>query len=238
MPFTILLGKMNFLRLSYAGGFMKVFLRDRNPGMAQAWQSVFANESDIHISCGDIFAEGPHLNVDAIVSPANSFGFMDGGIDFIYSEYFGWGIGDKLREELWQHHHGELLVGQAITIDMRTTPAYSTPGSPVKSRIDQIPYLISAPTMRVPMNVSNTANAYLAFVAVLREARKNEFKSILCPGLGTAVGKMPHDVCAVQMYEAYKHCDKPRFHDVLSNAHRLHYSMLSANTYLMSEFLQ
>ena len=27
---------------------------------------------------------------DAIVSPANSFGFMDGGIDMVYSKRFGW----------------------------------------------------------------------------------------------------------------------------------------------------
>lgn len=33
------------------------------------------------MSCGDIFKGAPA--VDAIVSPANSFGFMDGGIDMV-----------------------------------------------------------------------------------------------------------------------------------------------------------
>ena len=60
------------------------------------------------ISCGDIFSGAPAA--DAIVSecvlasrsdlttslctlqvsPANSFGFMDGGIDMAYSQHFGW----------------------------------------------------------------------------------------------------------------------------------------------------
>lgn len=59
------------------------------------------------MSCGDIFEDAPAT--DAIVSlaflvsyipykpyfivkvsPANSFGFMDGGIDMAYSLHFGW----------------------------------------------------------------------------------------------------------------------------------------------------
>ena len=36
------------------------------------------------ISCGDIFKGAPAA--DAIVSPANSFGFMDGGIDMVGEE--------------------------------------------------------------------------------------------------------------------------------------------------------
>lgn len=214
---------------------MQIYLRDRNQPLVDAWNSVFAGIPEVQASCGDIFAEGEHLDVDAIVSPANSFGFMDGGIDFVYSEYFGWGIGDLLREYLWQNHGGELLVGQAVVIDMRLT----NPRHPdQQKRVNRTPYMISAPTMRVPSNVANTVNAYLAFIATLRTAQQHGFKSILCPGLATNVGRMPHDVCAVQMYEAYKHAEKPRFHDVLSNAHRLHYSMLNANTYLGSEFLK
>ncbi len=40
----------------------------------------------------------PSLDVkcDAVVSPANSFGFMDGGIDLIYSHRFGTNLGYAL----------------------------------------------------------------------------------------------------------------------------------------------
>ncbi len=210
---------------------MQIFLRDNNQAIAAEWQSLFSDFADVNVSCGDIFAEGPWLDAEAIVSPANSFGFMDGGIDFVYSSYFGWGVSDKLRELLWTEYGGELLVGQAVVIDMRLT----NPNAEHKVRIDRMPYLISAPTMRVPSDVSKTVNAYLAFVASLRVAEKQGIKSILCPGLGTAIGRLSPQGCAIQMYEAYKHYNRPRFFDILANAHRLHYSMLTPATYLGSE---
>jgi len=207
---------------------MKIFLRDKKQSLVDAWKGIFKGFDNFDISCGDIFAEGAHLDVEAIISPANSFGFMDGGIDFLYSSYFGWGIGDLIRSEIWQQHDGELLVGQALMVDMRLT----SPKHPDQiKRVNSIPYLISAPTMRVPMNVSQTVNAYLAFVAALRVAKKHSIKSLLCPGLGTAIGQMASDVCAVQMYEAYLRYDKPKYWDVLGNAHCFHYDMLNADTY-------
>ena len=42
------------------------------------------------------------------------------------------------------------------------------PLSPSVNEGRPIRYLVSAPTMRVPCNVSETVNAYLAFRAVLR----------------------------------------------------------------------
>lgn len=211
---------------------MKIFLRDRNPELVRAWQQVFADHKNIVASCGDIFNEGEHLDVDGIVSPANSFGYMDGGIDFVYSEYFGWGIGDNLRAKIWTEFDGELLVGQAAVIDMRDTmPNHKDQAA----RVKRTPYLISAPTMRVPMKVGTTVNAFLAFRAALRAAKAHKIESILCPGLGTAIGAMAPGVCAVQMLEAYKQFVQPKFHDVLGNAHALHYSMLNADTYLGSK---
>ncbi len=202
---------------------MQVYLRDRNPTLTKKWEIVFANHSDIHVSCGDIFDDGEHMNVDAIVSPANSFGFMDGGIDYVYSQFFGWKMQEDLQKKIWQDYHGELLVGQATVIDIRE----SNPDTP-------IPYLISAPTMRVPMNVSQTVNAYLAFLAALRAAVSHpEINSILCPGLGTAVGEMPYDVCAIQMHAAWlQHTESVGF-DVLGMAHTDHYTMLSPQAYVM-----
>jgi O-acetyl-ADP-ribose deacetylase (regulator of RNase III) len=195
---------------------MKLYLRDRNEALTKEWEKYFEEEEDVHVSCGDIFAPGEHMGVDAIVSPANSFGFMDGGIDYIYSEFFGWRMSDELRVLIHQNHYGELLVGDAQVVDIRNTKS-NTP----------IPYLICAPTMRTPVDVSKTVNAYLALRGTLREAKKHEINSILCPGLGTAVGRMPYDKCAVQMYEAWIQRDRYRVFDVLGNAHMRHHMMMS-----------
>jgi O-acetyl-ADP-ribose deacetylase (regulator of RNase III) len=182
--------------------------------MVEAWRDQFAHAPDVEVSLGDIF----DLTADAVVSPANSFGFMDGGIDLVYSRRFGWGLQERLREVLRQDHDGELPVGQAVVVE-------------TGGRV--IPFLISAPTMRVPMDVSNTVNAYLAFRAAIRAAQEHNRMSqqridvLLCPGLGTAVGRMPHKLCALQMHYAYQtsHLGQIGSPINLSQAKDLHHRM-------------
>ena len=58
------------------------------------------------------------------VSPANSYGFMDGGIDLAYSQFFGWGVREKLQYKILNSHHGELLVGQAEILKLTTSKSH------------------------------------------------------------------------------------------------------------------
>jgi O-acetyl-ADP-ribose deacetylase (regulator of RNase III) len=169
---------------------VKIFLRDLSESIIDAWHTVFAGYPDIEISCGNIL----DLQKDAIVSPANSFGFMDGGIDLAYSRYFGWDLQKRLQKVIREEYYGELLVGRAVILETKNK---------------EIKYLISAPTMRVPQDISETLNAYLAFRAVLIEIKEfndkndNKIKSLLCPGLGTLTGCMSSMTCASQMKKAY-----------------------------------
>lgn len=171
---------------------INIHLRDIHPGMVLAWRRHFQG-TDVTISQGDIFEH----TADALVSPANSFGFMDGGIDLVYSRRFGWGLQRRLQQVLAQHHYGELPVGQAVVVETEDP---------------EIPWLVSAPTMRVPRDISETVNAYLAFRATLLAIdalNKNAaapIRTLLCPGLGTAIGRMPHDQAAKQMRAAYDVC--------------------------------
>ena len=195
--------------------YMKIYLRDKNSQMTEAWNHYFADNENFHISCGGIFDSGifdstEHMNCEGIVSPANSFGFMDGGIDYVYSEYFGWEMSEELRRIIHCSHDGELLVGNAAVVEI---------GNGFK-------YLISAPTMRVPMNIANTVNVYLAFRAALTAAEKYKMSSILCPGLGTAIGKVPHMLAAKQMHEAYQNFISPQPFDILGTAYHKHNDML------------
>ena len=167
---------------------LQLHLRDISSTLVTAWRRAFMAAPEVEISCGDIFElERPF---DAIVSPANSFGFMDGGIDAIYSKRFGWDLQDRLQAKLRRELDGECPIGQAVIIE---------------TNHPQIPLCISAPTMRVPEPVHHTVNAYLALRAALRAAKADpRIKTVLCPGLGTAVGRMSDDRCAVQMYAAYE----------------------------------
>lgn len=183
---------------------MKYHLRDRNGMMVDAWKKAFDGVENVTVSHGDIF--GPfEKDPDCIVSPANSFGFMDGGIDMAYSEFFGWDLQKRLQEHLRQRHNGILPVGQAVV---------------VPTNHPRIPLMISAPTMTVPMQVCGTINAFLAFRAAILAAQsfnskaaaheQEAIKTILCPGLGTAIGRMDFRLAAHQMLVAYRVCEEGR----------------------------
>ena len=177
---------------------MKLILRDRHPEMAEAWSKAFRgiNQDNLQldIGCGHVF---DRTAADVLVSPANSFGFMNGGIDAVYTTRFGVELQERLQARLRQQMNGECAVGDAemVSIDNDT----------------DFKYLVAAPTMYVPQVIVGTINVYSAFRAVLRAVgRYNQFQpsssqleSILCPGMGTGIGQVPYDVCAFQMRKAY-----------------------------------
>ena len=169
---------------------LTIHLRDISPAVTTAWAAAFADAPDVEVSCGDIFA----VKADAIVSPANSFGYMDGGIDLVYSRFFGWELQSRLQALLLEQYFGELPVGQAVVVP--TEHAF-------------IPFLVSAPTMRVPASIGRTVNVYLAFRAALmaviehNASTSSPIGSLLVPGLGTGVGEVPPERAARQMKQAY-----------------------------------
>lgn len=169
---------------------LKLHLRDLDAGVVEAWQVQFRNLPNVEVSRGNIL----DLEADALVSPANSFGFMDGGIDLAYSQRFGWDLQARLRETLRTEHDGELSMGQALIVETYDAG---------------LPLLVAAPTMRVPGDIRGTPNAYLAFRAALRavkahdQASEQRIRSLLCPGLGTAIGRLPPETAARQMFAAY-----------------------------------
>jgi len=171
---------------------MHYLLIDKNPSMVSAWKEFFAEEENVKILKGDLTS----VSCDAIVSPANSFGFMDGGVDYAISMRLGWNLQFGLQKKIKALPEGELLVGKSMIIET---------GDEI------IPYLISSPTMRVPMNfnISTSINAYLAMKATLIEAKKHDkIEYIAIPGFCTGVGKMAPQIAARQMYQAFKEIEK------------------------------
>ena len=178
---------------------MKIILSSIDEPLAQAWESYCGDLDGVEIHRGNIL----NLKVDAVVSPANSFGFMDGGIDMVYSQHFGWNVQQQLQNQIKHLHHGELLVGNADIVETQDS---------------SIPYLIAAPTMRVPMVLAETVNPYLAARAALLLIKHGRFvtgvlegesvsdgvKSLAFPGLGTGVGRVQPEKCALQVRTAIK----------------------------------
>ena len=157
--------------------------------LGRHWRQYFQGQPDVQVIQGDIC----QMRVDAIVSPANSFGFMDGGLDEALSWRFGWGLQDRLQTLIAARPLGELLVGEALILPTGDATT---------------PWLISAPTMRVPMILRQSINPYLAMKAILLAALAHDDEpsigSVAIPGLGTGVGRMDPMTAAAQMWQAYR----------------------------------
>lgn len=165
---------------------MKIILADIDERIVNAYRRHCERLENVSFHHGSIL----DLDVKAVVSPANSFGFMDGGIDAVYTRFFGRGVQNKLQEEIAKTKMQELLVGQAMVIE---------------TGHEKIPYVISAPTMRVPQRLpANSVNVYLAARAALHAAEDAGLESVAFPGLGTGVGNFPPDTCGLQMHMAIR----------------------------------
>jgi O-acetyl-ADP-ribose deacetylase (regulator of RNase III) len=165
---------------------LKILLYSLRTELSRAWKKELGEKAYVEIIEGDLL----DTPADAIVSPANSFGFMDGGLDYKISERFGWNIQDRLQRIIKEKHHGELLVGMAEIVET---------GNEV------VRFVISAPTMRVPKSAKGSINAYLSTrAALLRINEHNQpdepnIRSVASPGMGTGVGEIPCDLASLQM---------------------------------------
>ena len=172
-----------------------VLLVDRDPAMVSAWEAAFAAVDAVEAIRGDYFAR----RADAMVSPANAFGIRDGGLDLAIRAELGVEVQAAVQARIEERHHGELPVGQAEVV----------PTGDVRW-----PYLVVAPTMRVPTDVSQTLHAYLAFRAALLAIAQHgatgaPIRSLICCGLGTGVGAMEPERCAHQMAAAWRQLHGP-----------------------------
>ena len=171
-------------------GSLKVSLCDREPEVARSFADVFRGADGVEVLEGDLLS----LDCDALVSPANSFGFMDGGIDRAIDRFYDGAAQRAVMDRIAGRFYGELPVGAATVLGMSAR---------------RFPFLVVAPTMRVPGDVRGTLNAYLAmraaFAAVLdfNAAGSERIASVAVPGLGTGVGGMSAEESAVQMRAAY-----------------------------------
>lgn len=161
-------------------------LVDTDSALVAAWKSEFSSLPEVRIVSGSIF----DATANTLVSPANSFGIMDGGLDGKLRNFFGIDLEARVRERIRTDFHGELPVGLATL---------------VPTQHKRYPYLICAPTMRFPMDVAATVNAYLAMKALLHVASSFPAAlSVAIPGLCSLSGRMPLHNVARQMRIAYE----------------------------------
>jgi O-acetyl-ADP-ribose deacetylase (regulator of RNase III) len=165
---------------------MRLHLIDQNEDLVVAWTKAFNPFPEVTVQQGDLLAVAKHC----IVSPANSYGFMDGGIDAAYRAFFGAQIERKVQDAVTSRPEGHLPVGASLVV--RTGHAH-------------IPFLIVAPTMTTPEEVMSR-NSYRAMNAIFRIVSQHPEigTDVFCPGLATGVGMVPPENAAIMMAEAYR----------------------------------
>jgi O-acetyl-ADP-ribose deacetylase (regulator of RNase III) len=170
---------------------IQLILVSPNEAVCEAWVSAFTEFPEVAIVRGR-FESLPEF--DCLVSPANSFGIMDGGVDLAITNFFGVQLMNRVQERILHDYLGEQPIGTSIIVET---------GHP------QHPFLAHTPTMRVPMPISTTDNVYTAMWAMLLSVRRHnnsasqKIRKVACPGLGTGTGRVAPLEAARQMALAY-----------------------------------
>lgn len=120
--------------------------------------------------------------VDAIVNPANSYGYMGGGVAG-HIKNIG---GKEIEKEAIKK--APIKIGNAII----------TSGGEIKCKV------VHSPTMIRPAEKADIESVRIATSAALSIADLNKFKSIAIPGMGTGIGSVNHEEAAHEMINVIK----------------------------------
>ena len=161
--------------------------------MTNIWEKFFKNISNIHIHNIDLHTFlNQNSNIEAIVSPANSFGLMDGGYDKVIVDYYGLSIVQKVKQYILKNYFGEQPVGTAFTVPINETQ-----------------FLIHSPTMRLPEVIGDSRVVYSCMRSTLIECMKNNINSVVIPAFGGCTGQVDKRELANMMRLAYEQLINP-----------------------------
>src|SRR5947209_2836214 len=93
---------------------LKLILVDPNPPLCEAWRYAFQSLPGVEIVNGH-FEELPEY--DCMVSAANSFGLMDGGVDAAITRFFGAQLMQRVQQRVLDEFLGEQPVGTSFIIE-------------------------------------------------------------------------------------------------------------------------
>ena len=170
----------------------EIYLLDRNASMVAAWQEAFENAANVIAVRGD-FARfmDEHPEVDCVVSPANSFGIMDGGYDRAITDYFGRGLMEAVQRKIVDVWLGEQPVGTSISVEYNGMT------------------LVHTPAMRVPSTIADPMVVYHCMRTALIEAMRCGVETMVVPAWGAGCGMLPFGTVADLMAAAYFQVKNP-----------------------------
>lgn len=135
-------------------------------------------------------------NFNVIVSPANSFGVMTGGIDSDIAKKWPDVVKNTL-DVVKKSKHFDSSGNNYIPVGM-------CEGVLLDNKRKNKCMLV-APTMFLPKYIVGTQNVFLAFNAILGKTKSLDSSVIIaCPCLGTGIGGMSGEESALQIKEAFQ----------------------------------
>lgn len=168
---------------------MKLIFVSYNREWITAIQKLFPGAETL---CGDV-QQIPREHT-AFISPANCLGFMDGGIDRVFSRTMFPGCEAKVKRKILETELRTLLGRPYLPI-----------GSACCVQVGPSTGLICAPTMFLPHNVARTQNAYHSFFAALALQTKmgGKYETLVATSHCCGYGGMDPAESARQMRDAY-----------------------------------
>lgn len=167
-----------------------IHLVDVDNRMIRAWEQKFFDEGNVRIVNMDVveFLE-KNSTIDGVVSAANSFGIMTGGLDAAYIQYFGSELQEAVQRKIAEEYFGEQPVGSSIAVKIPKHPGF---------------LLIHTPSMRTPQPIIDPRIVYSCTRTALVEAIRCGVKNLILPAFGHLTGRVPADIVSELMCRAYQ----------------------------------
>jgi O-acetyl-ADP-ribose deacetylase (regulator of RNase III) len=165
--------------------------------MCDAFEDRFAGLPNVRTLQSHFEDLAPH---DAFVTAGNAFGIMTAGIDAAVVRRFGPTLMERVQHRIMDHYMGEQPIGTAFVVET---------GDPA------LPFVVHAPTMRVPGSIAGTDKVYVATWAALLAIQAHnqhgdaKITTVALPAMGTGFGGVPFSEAARQMAAAYRHYLEP-----------------------------
>ena len=171
---------------------MKIYIIDESKQKIEIAKQYF-KDTDIEFVDEKFSDFMKRETVECIVSPANSFGLMDGGYDLAITEWFGEQLQKRVQKYIIKNYYGEQPVGTSFII--------SANGNGQK--------LIHTPSMQTPRAILDPVIIYQCMRSTLMCAYKNKVQSILIPLFGGGCGGVGARTIAKLMRLAYDQIHNP-----------------------------
>ena len=172
---------------------MKIYILDTNAKKLALVDSYFKS-GEVETVCDTLqHFVFTHDDVECVVSPANSFGLMDGGYDAAITDCFGGELQKEVQKYILSNYFGEQPVGTSFLIKIPHTNKC----------------LIHTPTMRTPEVIRDKLTIYQCMRSTLMCAIKNDIKSIVIPLFGGGCGGVHPQTIAYMMKRAYVQITNP-----------------------------